>query len=78
MAILFFGRLVEAESPHVDDQMRLLSRYGMRPVWRDHNDVEAYLEARKVLEIDLSAHLHEPRRQHRRWRQPPGDTDTES
>jgi acyl-homoserine-lactone acylase len=47
-ALLSYGNWSKKGSPHVEDQMRLLSRKEMRPVWRDRKDVEAHLEARKV------------------------------
>ncbi len=47
-ALLSYGNWSKVGSPHVEDQMRLLSRKEMRPVWRDRKDVEAHLEARKV------------------------------
>src|SRR5205085_1267252 len=46
--LLSYGNWSKPGSPHVEDQMRLLSRKEMRPIWRDRNDVEANLEARKV------------------------------
>ncbi|HUR34062.1 MAG TPA: penicillin acylase family protein [Vicinamibacterales bacterium] len=47
-ALLSYGNWSRKGSPHVEDQMRLLSRKEMRPIWRDRKDVEANLEARKV------------------------------
>jgi acyl-homoserine-lactone acylase len=47
-ALLSYGNWSKAGSRHVEDQMRLLSKKDMRPVWRDRKDVEANLEARKV------------------------------
>jgi acyl-homoserine-lactone acylase len=47
-ALLSYGNWSKKGSPHVEDQMRLLSRKEMRPVWRDRKDVEANIEARKV------------------------------
>lgn len=47
-ALLSYGNWSKKGSPHVEDQMRLLSRKEMRPIWRDRKDVEAHLEARKV------------------------------
>jgi len=47
-ALLSYGNWSRTGSPHVEDQMRLLSKKEMRPVWRDRKDVEANLEARKV------------------------------
>ena len=46
--LLSYGNWSKVGSPHVEDQMRLLSRKEMRPIWRDRKDVEANLEARKV------------------------------
>ena len=46
--LLSYGNWSKAGSPHVEDQMRLLSRKEMRPIWRDRKDVEAHLEARKI------------------------------
>ena len=46
--LLSYGNWSKPGSPHVEDQMRLLSRKEMRPIWRDRKDVEANLEARKV------------------------------
>ncbi len=47
-ALLSYGNWSKKGSPHVEDQMRLLSRKEMRPVWRDRKDIEANLESRKV------------------------------
>ncbi|MGE3519342.1 MAG: penicillin acylase family protein [Vicinamibacterales bacterium] len=47
-ALLSYGNWSKPGSPHVEDQMRLLSRKEMRPVWRDRKDIEANLEAKKV------------------------------
>ncbi|MEO8681703.1 MAG: penicillin acylase family protein [Vicinamibacterales bacterium] len=47
-ALLSYGNWSKAGSPHVEDQMRLLSKKQMRPVWRDRKDIEANLEARHV------------------------------
>ena len=41
----------KAGSPHVEDQMGLMSRNELRPVWRDRADVEANLERRTVLTV---------------------------
>ena len=46
--LLSYGNWSKKGSPHVEDQMRLLSRKEMRPIWRDRKDVEANLEARKT------------------------------
>jgi len=47
-ALLSYGNWSKAGSPHVEDQMRLLSKKEMRPVWRSRQEVEANLESRKV------------------------------
>lgn len=47
-ALLSYGNWSKKGSPHVEDQMRLLSRKEMRPIWRDRKDVEAHLEAKKI------------------------------
>jgi len=46
--LLSYGNWSKPGSPHVEDQMRLLSRKEMRPIWRERKDVEANLEARTV------------------------------
>lgn len=47
-ALLSYGNWSKTGSVHVEDQMRLLSKKEMRPIWRDRKDVEANLEAKKV------------------------------
>ncbi len=47
-ALLSYGNWSKPGSPHVEDQMRLLSRKEMRPVWRTRKEIEANLESRKV------------------------------
>jgi len=47
-ALLSYGNWSKKGSPHVEDQMRLLSRKEMRPIWRDRKDVEAHLEGKKT------------------------------
>ena len=49
-ALLSYGNWSKAGSPHVEDQVRLMSRKEMRPVWRDRQEVEANLESRKVFQ----------------------------
>jgi len=46
--LLSYGNWSKKGSPHVEDQIKLMSRKEMRPIWRDRKDVEAHLEARKV------------------------------
>jgi acyl-homoserine-lactone acylase len=47
-ALLGYGNWSRKGSRHVDDQLPLLSRKEMRPVWRSRKDIEANLESRKV------------------------------
>jgi acyl-homoserine lactone acylase PvdQ len=47
-ALLSYGNWSKAGSAHVEDQMRLLSRKEMRPVWRTRQEIEDNLENRKV------------------------------
>ena len=46
--LLSYGNWSKSGSPHVEDQLKLMSRKEMRPIWRDRKEVEANLEARKV------------------------------
>ncbi|MEO7133413.1 MAG: penicillin acylase family protein [Vicinamibacterales bacterium] len=46
--LLSYGNWSKKGSPHIDDQMKLMSRKEMRPIWKDRKDIEAHLEARKV------------------------------
>ena len=47
-ALLSYGNWSKTGSPHVEDQLRLMSKKQMRPVWRDRNDIEANLESRRI------------------------------
>jgi acyl-homoserine-lactone acylase len=47
-ALLGYGNWSKTGSRHVEDQLPLLSRKEMRPVWRTRPEVEANLESRKV------------------------------
>jgi acyl-homoserine-lactone acylase len=47
-ALLGYGNWSKKGSKHVEDQLPLLSRKEMRPVWRDRKDIEANQESRKV------------------------------
>jgi acyl-homoserine-lactone acylase len=47
-ALLGYGNWSRKGSKHVDDQLPLLSRKEMRPVWRARKDIEANLENKKV------------------------------
>jgi acyl-homoserine-lactone acylase len=47
-ALLGYGNWSKKGSAHVDDQLPLLSRKEMRPVWRDRKTIEANLETRKT------------------------------
>jgi acyl-homoserine-lactone acylase len=46
--LLSYGNWSKKGSLHAEDQLRLLSKKAMRPIWRDRKDIEANLEARKV------------------------------
>ena len=46
--LLSYGNWSKKGSPHVEDQMKLMSKKEMRPIWKDRKDIEAHLEARKV------------------------------
>ncbi|HTM31757.1 MAG TPA: penicillin acylase family protein [Vicinamibacterales bacterium] len=46
--LLGYGNWSKKGSKHVDDQLPLLSRKEMRPMWRDRKLIEANLEARKT------------------------------
>jgi acyl-homoserine-lactone acylase len=46
--LLSYGNWSKKGSPHVEDQIKLMSRKEMRPIWRDRKDVEAHLENKKV------------------------------
>jgi acyl-homoserine-lactone acylase len=47
-ALLSYGNWSKRDSPHTQDQIPLMSRNEMRPVWRDRQDIAANLESRKV------------------------------
>ena len=46
--LLSYGNWSKKGSPHVEDQIKLMSRKEMRPIWKDRKDIEAHLEARKT------------------------------
>ncbi|MCX6591302.1 MAG: penicillin acylase family protein [Acidobacteria bacterium] len=47
-ALLTYGNWSRAGSKHIEDQLPLMSKKQMRPVWRARKDIEANLESRKV------------------------------
>ncbi|HLJ47393.1 MAG TPA: penicillin acylase family protein [Bryobacteraceae bacterium] len=47
-ALLGYGNWSQDGSKHVEDQLSLLSRDEMRPVWRGRKEIEANLETRKA------------------------------
>ncbi len=47
-ALLTYGNWSRAGSRHIEDQLPLMSKKQMRPVWRARPDIEANLESRKV------------------------------
>ena len=48
-ALLGYGNWSKAGSKHVEDQMELMSRNQLRPVWRRRDEIEANLESRTML-----------------------------
>jgi len=46
-ALLGYGNWSRAGSKHVDDQLPLMSKKQMRPVWRERKEIETNLESRK-------------------------------
>ena len=46
--LLNYGNWSKKGSPHVEDQIKLMSRKQMRPIWKDRKDIEAHLEAKKT------------------------------
>jgi acyl-homoserine-lactone acylase len=47
-ALLGYGNWSRAGSKHVEDQLPLMAKKEMRPVWRARKEIEANLESRKV------------------------------
>ncbi len=45
-AVLSYGNASQSGSPHNGDQLALVSRKEMRPVWRSRGEIEAHLESR--------------------------------
>jgi acyl-homoserine-lactone acylase len=43
-ALLGYGNWSRAGSKHVDDQLTLMSKKQMRPVWRERKEIEANLD----------------------------------
>jgi acyl-homoserine-lactone acylase len=54
-ALLSYGNASQPGSPHRVDQLPLLARQQLRPVWRRRAEVEAHLEAREVLPAPAAA-----------------------
>ncbi|MDJ0732567.1 MAG: acylase [Nostocaceae cyanobacterium] len=48
MAIMSYGNASQPGSLHQTDQLELLGKKQLRPVWRSRKDVEAHLETRQV------------------------------
>ncbi len=46
--LLSYGNASQPGSPHRTDQLELLSRNELRPVWRTRTEIEAHLEKREV------------------------------
>ena len=47
--LLGYGNASQPGSPHIDDQLRLLSEKKLHPVWREKKEIEANLERRESL-----------------------------
>jgi acyl-homoserine-lactone acylase len=47
-ALLGYGNWSRPGSKHVEDQLPLMSRKQMRPVWRARKEIVANLESRKL------------------------------
>ncbi len=47
-ALLGYGNWSRAGSKHLDDQLTLMSKKQMRPVWRERKEIEVNLESRKL------------------------------
>jgi|GEM_PF-6679636 len=48
MALTGYGNSSQPNSPHLSDQLPLVTRKELRPVWRTHKEIEAHLSERKV------------------------------
>ena len=51
-ALLGYGNASQAHSPHRGDQLELMARQELRPVWRTREEVEAHLEQREEVVWD--------------------------
>ena len=48
---LSYGNSSQPGSPHVGDQLELVSRKELRPAWRTREEIEANLESREVIPL---------------------------
>ena len=48
MVLTSYGSATQPGSPHLGNQLELLARKELRPVWRTHQEIEAHLAAREV------------------------------
>ena len=48
--LLGYGNASQPDSPHRGDQLELMARRELRPVWRSRAEVEAHLERREMVE----------------------------
>lgn len=46
--LVSYGNASQPGSPHLDDQLQLMSQKKLHPVWREKKDVEAHLEKRET------------------------------
>ncbi|MCG8457486.1 MAG: penicillin acylase family protein, partial [Holophagales bacterium] len=49
--LLSYGNSSQPGSAHVGDQLELLSRQELRPVWRERAEIEQHLQEREVLQL---------------------------
>ena len=50
--LLGYGKASQPHPPHRGDQLELMARQELRPVWRIREEVEAHLERREMVEWD--------------------------
>jgi acyl-homoserine-lactone acylase len=48
-AVMTYGNASQPDSPHISDQLNLVAKKQLRPVWRTYSDVKANLESRELL-----------------------------
>jgi acyl-homoserine-lactone acylase len=53
MALISYGNATQPGSPHKGDQLELFAKKQMRPVWRTRKEIEANLESKEELVIEV-------------------------